>query len=71
MIYNGITNIGVKPTAGKNDNVTIETHIVGYSGDLYGKIIKINLLKFIRPEKKFNNFQELSNQIKEDLKCLI
>jgi len=66
--YKGITNIGVKPTAGENKNVTIETHIVGYDGDLYGKTIKVSLLKFIRAEKKFNNFSELSKQIEEDIK---
>jgi riboflavin kinase/FMN adenylyltransferase len=66
--YNGITNIGVKPTAGKYKNITIETHIIGYDGDLYGQVIKINLEKFIRPEIKFNNFTELSEQIKKDLK---
>ncbi|MCL2637150.1 MAG: bifunctional riboflavin kinase/FAD synthetase [Oscillospiraceae bacterium] len=69
-LYRGITNIGVKPTAGENNNVTIETHIIGYDGDLYGKSIEVNLLKFIRPEKKFNSFEELTKQIKEDLKWL-
>jgi riboflavin kinase/FMN adenylyltransferase len=67
--YKGITNIGIKPTAGKdNKNITIETHILNYDNDLYGEIIEVKLLGFIRPEKKFNNFEELSQQIKEDLK---
>ncbi|MDR2559762.1 MAG: bifunctional riboflavin kinase/FAD synthetase [Oscillospiraceae bacterium] len=65
-----ITNIGVRPTAGENENITIETHIIGYDGDLYGETIKVSLQKFIRPEKKFNSFTELSKQIKEDLKWL-
>jgi riboflavin kinase/FMN adenylyltransferase len=69
-VYSGITNIGVKPTAGENRAAAIETHIIDYDGDLYGKTIKVSLLKFIRPEKKFNNFTELSNQIKEDLTWL-
>ena len=68
--YKGITNIGVKPTAGENKQVTIETHITGFDGDLYGEIIKVSLISFIRPEMKFNSFTELSQQIKEDLKWL-
>jgi riboflavin kinase/FMN adenylyltransferase len=66
--YKAITNIGVKPTAGEHKNITIETHIIGYGGDLYGEVIKVSLLKFIRPERKFNSFGELTQQIKEDLK---
>jgi riboflavin kinase/FMN adenylyltransferase len=67
-IFNGITNIGVKPTAGLNKNITIETHIIGYDGDLYGRIIRICLIKFIRPEIKFGSFEELTKQIEEDIK---
>jgi riboflavin kinase/FMN adenylyltransferase len=68
--YKGITNIGVKPTAGEQKNITIETHILGCDKDLYGQIIEVSLLKFIRAEKKFNSFSELSKQIAEDLLCL-
>ncbi|MCL2696832.1 MAG: bifunctional riboflavin kinase/FAD synthetase [Oscillospiraceae bacterium] len=66
-IYDGITNIGVKPTAGENGNIMIETHIIGYDGDLYGRIIRVCLMKFIRPEKKFNDFTELAAQIEKDI----
>jgi riboflavin kinase/FMN adenylyltransferase len=63
-----ITNIGVKPTAGDNDSVFIETHIIGFDGDLYGEFVKVSLIDFIREEKKFNSFAELSAQIKQDLR---
>jgi len=68
--YKGITNIGVKPTAGRHNSVTIETHIIGYGGDLYGEIIKVSLLEFIRSERKFGSSEELTKQINEDLKWL-
>lgn len=69
-IYDGITNIGVKPTAGNYKNPTAETHIINFNNDLYGRKIKIALVDFIREEKKFNSFDELKNQINEDLKWL-
>jgi len=70
QVYDGITNIGVKPTAGSHNNVTIETHIVGYDGDLYDELVKVSLVDFIRPERKFDSFEELKKQIDEDLKWL-
>jgi len=66
-VSDGITNIGVKPTAGENNKVTIETHILGCGEDLYGEIIKVSLVSFIRPERKFGSFEELKQQINKDL----
>jgi len=68
--FKSITNIGIKPTAGENKNITIETHIIGYDGDLYGKVIKVSLLDFVRAERKFTSFEELSQQIKNDLEVI-
>lgn len=64
--YNSITNIGIRPTY-KTETPIAETHIVGFSGDLYGKIIKVNFLEFIREERKFNGLEEVKNQIEKDL----
>ncbi|MCL2108092.1 MAG: bifunctional riboflavin kinase/FAD synthetase [Oscillospiraceae bacterium] len=66
--YRGITNIGVKPTAGNYKKPTAETHILNFTGDLYGQKIRICLINFIRDEKKFNSFLELKMQIEKDLK---
>lgn len=68
--YNGIkfqsvTNVGVKPTIGDNKK-NIETHIFHFSKDLYGKEIRVEFLKKLRPERKFNNVDELAQQIKKD-----
>ena len=43
-----------------------ETNIVGFAGDLYDKNISVHLLKKIREEMKFNNLDELKNQIAKD-----
>ncbi len=65
--FDGITNIGIRPTFEK-DYVTSETYIKDFSGDLYGKNVKIELIKFLREEKKFESLQELKKQIEEDIK---
>ncbi len=62
----GITNIGLRPTF-KTDYPISETYIKGFSGDLYGKRIKIIPLKFIREEEKFSSLEELKIQILKDL----
>lgn len=61
-----MTNIGVKPTVGGSGR-TIESHLLGYEGDLYGEKINIRLVRKIRDEIKFNNLYELSRQLKGDL----
>lgn len=63
--YKGITNIGYNPTVGSTYKM-IETHILDFSGEIYGQEVEIAFHKFIRPEKKFNNVDELSKQIARD-----
>lgn len=67
--YNGITDIGIRPTY-KSDFVISETHIIDFSGDLYDKEVEIIPLEFIREEKKFSSLKELRNQIDVDLKYI-
>lgn len=63
--YASVTNIGNRPTIG-TDIMGSETYILDFSGNLYGKEIEVGLLKFLRPEMKFNDLQQLSDQIKKD-----
>ena len=64
--YTGVTDIGVKPTVGGSDRPLAETHIIGYSGDLYGKIVDVAFRRFIRPEMRFGSLEELRRQIARD-----
>ena len=65
----GATNVGVKPTFG-SDKVLSETFIHGFDGELYGKEIKTEFLRFVRPEKKFESPEALKAQIEKDkLSC--
>jgi riboflavin kinase/FMN adenylyltransferase len=65
-IYQSVTNIGVKPTFGKGER-TVEVHIIGFSGDLYGQNLTIELVERLRAEMKFAGPEELSAQIKKDV----
>jgi riboflavin kinase/FMN adenylyltransferase len=65
--YGGVLNIGYNPTFGGN-KLSAETHIFDFNQEIYGKEIKINLLKFLRGEQKFSGPAELADQIKEDIR---
>ena len=66
--HGGAANIGVKPTFGGGE-VTIEAHLFDYSGDLYGRRLRVEFLERLRPEKRFASVSELSSQIGRDLEA--
>ncbi len=63
--YGGVLNIGYNPTF-DGKKLSAETHIFDFNQDIYGKPIKINLLRFLRGEKKFSGPDELVSQITQD-----
>ena len=65
--YGGVLNIGYNPTFGGN-RLSAETHIFDFNQEIYGKKIKINLLKYLRGEKKFSGPEELATQIRDDIR---
>ena len=64
---NGVANVGYRPTF-YGQNLLLETNIFGIKRNLYNKVISVSFKKFIRPEKKFKNFDYLKKQIKFDIK---
>ena len=64
--YRGVSNIGVKPTVGTKKPL-IETHILNFCGNLYGKQIRVNLKKFMREEVKFDSISQLKIQVCKDI----
>ena len=65
----GVTNLGLKPTIDEDEKkLSLETHILDYSGDLYGRSVMVEFLKYLRPERKFSGLPELSSQIKKDIR---
>lgn len=64
--YDSITNIGVKPTV-DGGALGIETFILDFSGNLYGKDVSVKLLEYMRPEQKFESVDALKAQVFADI----
>jgi riboflavin kinase/FMN adenylyltransferase len=65
--YYGITNIGYKPTVGGETRKGVETYLFDFSGDLYGRHLKVEFLEYERPEQKFQSLEELKARILSDV----
>jgi len=65
--YPGVTNVGIRPTIVDDDRVTVETYLVDFDGDLYEKNIRIEFLRYLRGEIKFDTMAELHAQIERDI----
>ena len=65
--YYSVTNVGVRPTVDTDGSVNCETHILDYDGDLYGRVIRVEFLSFIRDEARFPSVDELKKQIYKDI----
>ncbi len=65
--HDGVANIGSRPTVG-GEAVRLEAHVFDFAGDLYGRTIAVQLIDFLRPEKKFDGLAALQAQIAAD--CL-
>lgn len=61
----GVANLGTRPTVGGTGRL-LEVHLLDFSGDLYGKQMRVQFKKFLRPEKKFGSVDELREQIAQD-----
>jgi riboflavin kinase/FMN adenylyltransferase len=68
--YAGITNVGSNPTFGSNP-VSVETHIIGWDDDLYGKWIKVEFHERIRDERTFSDATSLADQIRSDRQAAV
>jgi len=71
--YNAIANIGIKPSiyeANKTNRPLLEVHIFNFDRDIYGKEIAVELLRFIREERKFSSVEELKKQIEKDVETI-
>ncbi|MFZ5584855.1 MAG: bifunctional riboflavin kinase/FAD synthetase [Thermodesulfobacteriota bacterium] len=62
----GVTNIGSNPTF-SNGGLTVETHLLDFQGDLYGRDIVLHFVEYLRGERRFESPQELAAQIGRDV----
>lgn len=66
-LLQGIANLGTAPTVRKDGNPVLEVHLFDHAQDLVGQKLEVIFKKFIRPEKKFDNIDELKQQIRMDI----
>ena len=64
--YIAVTNVGVRPTVSNENRVSVESHLLDYSGNLYGRQARVEFYTFLRSETKFESFDALSEQIRRD-----
>ncbi len=70
-VCRGVANLGIRPTIDEAQKVMrLETHLLNWQGNLYGRRMQVELLRFLRPEKKFGSVDELRSQIEADVQML-
>ena len=65
-IYAGMTNVGMRPTVDDSTEVTVESWLSNFSGDLYGKRMRVRLLSRIRGVQRFADLNALKAQLARD-----
>lgn len=65
--YRAVTNVGTRPTFTDADIVSIESHLLAFAGDLYGERAEVRFLRYLRPERSFENGDALRKQIAADI----
>ena len=64
-----VTNVGLRPTARRPEQVTVESYILDYAADLYGREVRVEFFHYLRPELKFEDLHALKTQIKADVEA--
>ncbi len=62
-----VTNIGVRPTFGEGNGLTVESNILDFSGDLYGAQIRLEFFAFLRDERRFESPEALREAIEKNI----
>lgn len=65
-----VVNIGSRPTVDNGSDISVEAHIPGFSGDLYGKTVSLRFLRRLRDEHRFGSLDELQAAIRADIEAL-
>lgn len=68
--YRGMANIGMRPTVG-GTNRTLEVHLIGFEGDLYGEVVDISFIRRLREERCFPDLQALKEQLAGDCRAAL
>ncbi|MBR5067783.1 MAG: putative DNA binding domain-containing protein [Bacteroidales bacterium] len=68
--YPAMVNIGYRPTVENEHHLTIEAHLIGFSGDLYGERLHLRFIDRIRDERKMESLDDLKEQLTKDLQAV-
>ncbi len=68
IVHPSVTNIGVRPTFGDQLRPGVETHVLGFSGDLYGRRAEVAFVQRLRDERRFPDVDALREQIEADVR---
>ena len=69
IVIPSVTNIGIRPTfENQSPQLRVETHLLNFNRDLYGTILQLEFIDFLRPEQRFPSVQALVGQIQTDIK---
>lgn len=67
VLLPGVASVGVNPTVGSLPAPVLEAHLLDFSGDLYGRLIEVELIGFLRDEAKFDDTDALKTQMTQDV----
>ena len=65
VTYRAMSNVGIRPSVGGKE-LLLETHVIGFSGDLYGRKLRVTLVEKLRDEKRFGSISDLKEQLQRD-----
>ena len=66
-VYPSMVNIGFRPTVDKGTaQLSVESHLIGFNGDIYGQTIVLSFIERIRDERKMSSLEELKSQLAKD-----
>ena len=65
--FDGIANLGIRPTVSHDSKRVLEVHLFEFEGDLYSMDVEVEFLRFVRGEKKFDSVDDLRAQISRDI----
>ncbi|MBQ6940376.1 MAG: riboflavin kinase [Alistipes sp.] len=68
--YRAMSNVGIRPSVGGKE-LLLETHVIGYSGDLYGRRLCVRLVEKLRDEKRFSSIGDLKEQLMRDYDTIV
>ena len=67
VVYDSVTNIGRRPSVDEEREITVETYILNFHQNIYGKTVELEIHKKIRPVQKFDNLEAVQKQVMKDV----